>query len=74
MTERASILTIYTAPDCFYSALLKDDLRRAGKPYREIDVTLDPGAGEELVRLAGELVTPVVVEGGLVTIGYSGGC
>ena len=66
-------LIIYTHPDCEYSAAAKLDFDQQGIPYREIDVTKVPDASEELERLTGgERITPVIVEGKRVTIGYLG--
>ncbi|MBI2872191.1 MAG: glutaredoxin family protein [Chloroflexi bacterium] len=66
-------LTIYTHPDCPYSAAAKDDFDRQGIAYREIDVSQDPEAAKELERLTGgERITPVIVEGAQVIVGYMG--
>ena len=64
---------IYTHPDCSYSMAQKDDFRKQGVEFHEIDVSLHPEAVPELERLTGgERITPVVVENGQVTIGYYG--
>ena len=66
-------LTIYTHPECDYSQAAKADVERDGIPFTEIDVTVSPGAIAELERLTGgERITPVIVEGELVTVGYGG--
>ena len=72
MTE-SNALTIYTHPECDYSQAAKSDMEREGIPFTEIDVTVSPGAIAELERLTGgERITPVIVEGELVTVGYGG--
>ena len=64
---------IYTHPDCSYSTAQKEDFRKEGVQFREIDVSLHPEAVPELERLTGgERITPVVVEGDKVTVGYHG--
>ena len=66
-------LTIYTHPDCAYSQAALADLQKDGVPFKQIDVTLVDGATEELERLTGgERITPVMIEGELVTVGYGG--
>ncbi len=66
-------VVVYTHPDCDYSVTLKSDLDKKGVQYREIDISTVPGATEELMRLTnGERITPVMVEGGRVTVGYYG--
>lgn len=64
---------IYTHPDCEFSAAAKYDMERLGIVFREIDVSATPEAIAELERLTGgDRVTPVIVEGERVTIGYGG--
>ncbi len=68
-----SAIVVYTHPDCDYSRVLKKDLDEAGVTYREIDISIVPGAMQELQRLTGgERITPVMVEDGNVIIGYNG--
>ena len=45
-------------------------LREKGIPYEERDVTAGPGAMEELKRLAGRFITPTLVIGDEVLIGF----
>ena len=71
--EKTATITIYTHPDCSYSVAQKDDYIKDGVDFHEIDVTLHPEAVSELERLTGgERITPVVVEGDAVTVGYHG--
>lgn len=67
-------ITLYTHPDCAYSAAAKMEFRRSKVAYTEIDVAKQPEKVEELLGLTnGERITPVTVEGGHVTIGFKGG-
>ena len=71
--EKTATIVLYTHPDCPYSAAAKDDYEQKGVVFREIDVTLQPDAIPELERLTGgERITPVVVEGETVTVGFHG--
>jgi len=73
LVQETQQLVIYTHPDCDASAEAKADFQRDGIEFREIDITEEPGAMEELLKLTGgERITPVMVEGKLVTIGYMG--
>ena len=64
---------LYTHPDCTYSSALKAELDEAGTEYREVDLALDPARWAEVERLAdGERITPVLVEGDTVTVGFHG--
>ena len=70
LTERP---LLYTHPDCDYSDLLKQDKDAEGVEYEEIDLGLRPEAWADLEKLTdGERITPVLVESGVVTIGYNG--
>lgn len=76
MAEKTATLVVYTHPDCQGCDMVLDDLDRRAVPYKQIDVTLVPGAVEELLKLTDGLrVTPVMVDDGKVTIGFRGiGC
>ena len=66
-------LVVYTRPDCTYSDALLHDLRKDGVEYKQVDLEEHPELVEELERLTGgERVTPVMVEGELVIVGYHG--
>ena len=69
----ADTLVIYTHPDCEYSGALKEELASLGAGYEEVDLSLNPEAWEKLEELTGgERITPVSVEGDLVTVGFQG--
>lgn len=66
-------LIVYTRPDCSYSDALLHDLERDGVEYQQIDLELHPEHIDALEKLTGgERVTPVMVEGDLVIVGYHG--
>ena len=71
--EIPSKVIIYTHPDCPYSTAAKDDYQDRGVEFQEIDVSLQPEAIPDLERLTGgERITPVIVEGDSVIVGYHG--
>ncbi len=66
-------LVVYTRPDCSYSDALLHDLEKDGVEYKQIDLSMFPELIPEMERLTGgERVTPVMVEGDLVIVGYHG--
>ena len=66
-------MKVYTHPDCDYSNALKDELAGLGVEYEEIDLAVRPEEWAALEKLTdGERITPVSVEGDLVTVGYKG--
>ena len=71
--EKKDTIIIYTHPDCDYSAAAKDQLAQLEIPFKEIDVSLNPESLAELEQLTGgERITPVIVEGDQVTVGFQG--
>ena len=69
----AEMMKVYTHPDCDYSNALKDDLAESGVEYEEIDLAVRPEEWATLEKLTdGERITPVSVEGDIVTVGFRG--
>ena len=67
------MMKVYTHPDCDYSNALKADLADLGAEYEEIDLAKRPEEWATLEKLTdGERITPVSVEGDLVTVGFKG--
>ncbi|MDA1347444.1 MAG: UXX-star (seleno)protein family 2 [Chloroflexi bacterium] len=67
------MVTLYTHPDCTYSDALKGELKEAGTVFDEIDLSLRPEAWERLEELTGgERITPVLVDGEKVEVGFHG--
>ena len=66
-------IVIYTHPDCGYSAAAKGEFLQLDIPFREVDLSETPEAWQEVERLTGgQRITPVTVEGELVTVGFRG--
>ena len=66
-------LIVYTRPECEYSDALVHELDRDGVEYRRIDLAAQPEYIPEVERLTGgERITPVMVEGSVVVVGYHG--
>ena len=69
----ADDVVLYTHPECTYSEALKDELNEAGTVYQEIDLSLRPEAWADLEKLTGgERITPVLVDGEEVSVGFHG--
>lgn len=65
---------IYTHPDCAYSSAAMMDYRKRKVEYTQIDLSKQAEQIPALLALTdGERVTPVIVEDGVVTIGFKGG-
>lgn len=66
-------IVLYTHPDCNYSDALKDELDELGITYEEIDLSRNPEHWTVVEELAGgERITPVMVTGDVVEVGFHG--
>ncbi|MFL2776619.1 MAG: UXX-star (seleno)protein family 2 [Dehalococcoidia bacterium] len=66
-------IVLYTHPDCSYSDALKEELTDLALDFEEINLALKPelwGKVEELT--GGERITPVMVTGDNVEVGFHG--
>jgi glutaredoxin 3 len=60
---------IYTTPTCGYCQQVKHYLSQRGVSYVERDLSRDPGAAQEMVRLTGQQGVPVTVIDGQPVLG-----
>lgn len=66
-------ITVYTHPDCSFSSAVKIDYNNRGISFKEIDISIHPEAIAELEQLTGgERITPVIVDGEEISIGFNG--
>ena len=63
---------IFTKPGCPYCKAAKEDMQEKGIAFTERDVTQDPAAKEEAIKLAGLAAVPVIVKEGKATVGFGG--
>ena len=68
-------VTLYTKPGCPHCMAARNDLVARGVEYEEIDVTVTPGAQDQLAELTfGTMMVPVIVdEDGEVHLAAGGG-
>ena len=66
-------IVLYTHPDCSYSAALKEELADLALDFEEINLALNPDLCEKVEELTGgERITPVMVTGDNVEVGFHG--
>ncbi len=61
---------IYTTPTCPWCKKAKEFLSQRGVNYMEMDVSSDPRALEELVKVSGVRSVPVITCGTDVLVGF----
>jgi glutaredoxin-like YruB-family protein len=64
-------VVVYTTPTCGFCQQVKAYLNQRGVPFTEYDVSQDPQAATEMVRLSGQQGVPVVVIDGQVVVGFN---
>jgi glutaredoxin-like YruB-family protein len=61
---------IYTTPTCQYCHAAKHLFDQYGVAYRDLDVSGNPEAAQEMLYKSGQLGTPVIDINGLIVVGY----
>jgi glutaredoxin 3 len=64
-------VVVYTTPTCGFCHQVKAYLHQRGVPFAEYDVSRDPQAAAEMVRLSGQRGVPVVLVDGQVVVGFN---
>jgi glutaredoxin 3 len=63
-------VVVYTTPTCGFCQQLKNYLRQRGVSFVEHDVSRDPAAAADMVRLSGQQGVPVAQIDGQVVVGF----
>ena len=63
-------VTIYTTPTCTWCTTIKRHLQEHGVQYREIDVSANQKAAEEMVRKSGQRGVPQTDINGNIIVGF----
>ncbi len=66
-------ITIYSTPTCPYCKLVKDYLKEKSIEYKDIDVSADPQAANEMVKKSGQMGVPVIDINGQIIVGWNKG-
>jgi glutaredoxin 3 len=64
-------VAVYTTPTCGFCHQVKAYLHQREVPFTEYDVSQDPQAAAEMVRLSGQRGVPVVAIDGQVVVGFN---
>ena len=63
-------VVVYSTPACSWCATLKTHLRKNGVSFRDIDISRDQRAAEELVRRSGQQGVPQTEIDGQIIVGF----
>lgn len=64
-------IIVFTTPSCAWCTRVKDYLRRKRLPFREVDISRDPKAAEDMVRKTGQQGVPVTLINGRPVVGFN---
>ena len=64
---------VYSTPTCPYCVRVKEYLTSKGVTFENIDVAADNAAGEEMVKISGQMGVPVIVAGNEIIVGFDKG-
>ena len=68
--RKTKSIVVYTTPTCTFCTAIKNYLGSVGVSYREIDVSRDQQAAQEMVRRSGQQGVPQTLIDGRLVIGY----
>jgi glutaredoxin-like YruB-family protein len=63
-------IIIYSTPTCPWCKLAKNFFKEKGVEYKDIDVSTDEKAAEEMVHKSGQYGVPVIDIDGQIIIGF----
>ncbi|MCU0653198.1 MAG: glutathione S-transferase N-terminal domain-containing protein [Candidatus Pacebacteria bacterium] len=64
------MIKIYSTPFCPYCVTLKDYLKSKKVEFKDIDVSSDDKARDEMIELSGQIGVPVVNVDGQIVVGF----
>jgi len=64
------MVKIYSTPTCHYCVTLKNFLKEKGIEFKEIDVSSDSAAAEEMISKSGQMGVPVSDIDGQIVVGF----
>ena len=69
-SPRVQRVVVYSGPGCPACGQLKSYLRRHGVSYRDVDISRDPRAAENIARRSGMMAVPQTDIGGRLVVGF----
>lgn len=66
-------IKIYSTPTCPYCLQAKNFFEQKNLDFEEIDVSQNPNASEEMLKISGQMGVPVIVMDKEVIIGFDEG-
>ena len=67
----AKKVTVYSTPNCGYCVLAKDFFKTNKIDFKEIDVSENERAAQEIVKKTGQMGVPVIEIDGKMLVGFN---
>ena len=69
-TESKPKVIVYSTPTCPYCVAAKDFLKENKIEFKDIDVSKDQKAAQEMIEKSGQMGVPVLEVGGQIIVGF----
>ena len=66
----AKNIKIYSTSTCHYCAMTKEFLKKNNIKFENIDVGINPNAGQEMINKSGQMGVPVLDIDGQIIVGF----
>ena len=66
----AKNIKIYSTSTCHYCAMKKEFLKKNNIQFENIDVGINPNAGQEMINKSGQMGVPVLDIDGQIIVGF----
>ncbi len=70
MPEKKSKVIVYSTPTCPYCHAAKDFLKENKIDYKDVDVSKDQAAAQEMIEKSGQMGVPVIDINGTIIVGF----
>ncbi len=64
------MVKVYTTPTCVYCITVKNFLKEKNVEFKEVDVSQDKEAADEMIKKTGQMGVPVIEIDGQMIIGF----
>jgi len=64
-------IVVFTSPSCGWCGKVKSYLREKGFRFRDVDISKDPHAAQDVVRKTGQMSVPVVLINSRAIVGFN---
>jgi glutaredoxin 3 len=68
--KRQPRVVVFSTPSCPHCRTAKRYLSQKGVRYTDVDITRDPSAARDMMRISGQQGVPVITVGGRPIVGF----